>query len=239
MMRLDKLLADCTALTRSQAGKAIRDGRVQVDGCTVTSPDRKIDELSVKVMLDGQYCGYQAFHYYILDKPKGILTASRDRKQKTVMDLFPPEIRKQGIFPVGRLDKDTSGLLLLTDDGEFAHRILSPKSLVRKVYLAQVEGELCDDDIQRFHEGLILADGTKCLPAELEILAPNQAKVTVCEGKYHQVRRMLAAVGKPVSELRRISVGNLQLDPGLKEGCFAEVEESDLCILFSTLNMGK
>ena len=101
MMRLDKLLADCTALTRSQAGKAIRDGRVQVDGCTVTSPDRKIDELSVKVMLDGQYCGYQAFHYYILDKPKGILTASRDRKQKTVMDLFPPEIRRH---PPGRLN---------------------------------------------------------------------------------------------------------------------------------------
>ena len=223
MMRLDKLLAVSTALTRSQAGKAIRDGRVQVDGCTVTSPDRKVDELNAKVMLDGQYCGYQAFHYYILNKPKGILTASRDRKQKTVLDLFPPEIRKQGIFPVGRLDKDTSGLLLLTDDGEFAHRILSPKSQVRKVYLAQVEGELCEEDIHRFHE----------------ILAPNQAKVTVCEGKYHQVRRMLAAVGKPVSELRRISVGNLQLGPGLKEGCFAEVEKSDLCILFNILNMGK
>ena len=238
-MRLDKLLADSSPLTRSQAGKAIRDGRVQVDGCIVRSPDLKVDEFSAEVLLDGQRCGYQAFHYYMLDKPKGILTASRDRKQKTVLDLFPAEIRKQGIFPVGRLDKDTSGLLLMTDDGDFAHRVLSPRSEIRKVYLAQVDGELCEEDIRRFNEGLVLADGTKCLPADLEILAPNQARVTVCEGKYHQVRRMLAAVGKPVLELRRISVGSLQLNPGPGEGRYSELEKSDLCILFSILNMEK
>ena len=239
MMRLDKYIADSSPLTRSQAGKAIRDGRVQVDGCAVKSPERKVDELSAEVLLDDRRCSYHAFHYYMLDKPKGILTASRDRKQKTVLDLFPAEIRKQGIFPVGRLDKDTTGLLLLTDDGEFAHKVLSPKSEIRKVYLAKVDGELCEEDIRRFREGLILADGTHCLPADLEILAPDQAKVTVCEGKYHQVRRMLAAVGKPVLDLRRICVGGLQLNPGPGEGCYAELEENDLCILFSALNMEK
>ena len=239
MMRLDKYLADSSSLTRSQAGKAIRNGRVLVDGHAVRSPEHKVDELSTEVLLDGQRCRYQPFHYYVLDKPKGILTASRDREQKTVLDLFPSEIRKQGIFPVGRLDKDTSGLLLLTDDGDFAHRILSPKSEIEKVYLAQVDGELCEEDVRRFREGLVLADGTKCLPAGLEIMAQDRARVTVCEGKYHQVRRMLAAVGKPVIELRRISVGGLQLNPGPGEGCYAELDKNDWCILFITLNMGK
>ena len=239
MMRLDKLLAESSTLTRSQAGKAIRDGRVQVDGCTAKRPDQKVDETAAEILLDGQRCCYQAFHYYVLDKPKGILTASRDREQKTVLDLFPPEIRKHGIFPVGRLDKDTSGLLLLTDDGDFAHRVLSPKSEIRKVYLAEVDGKLSTEDIRRFRSGLVLADGTQCLPAELEILRTNRAKVTVCEGKYHQVRRMLAAVGKPVLELRRISIGGLSLAPGPGEGRYTELAKKDLCILFSTLNLEK
>ncbi len=239
MIRLDKYLADSTPLTRSQAGRAIRNGRVQVGGATMKRPEQKVDEFGEVILLDGQVCIYRAFHYYVLDKPKGILTASKDRKQKTVLDLFPAEIRKQGIFPVGRLDKETSGLLLLTDDGEFAHRVLSPKSEIKKVYLAQVDGKLCEEDICSFNEGLMLADGTRCLPADLEILAPDMARVTVCEGKYHQVRRMLAAVGKPVLELRRISIGGLRLNPGPGEGCYAELEKSDLCILFSALNMEK
>ena len=239
MMRLDKYIADTSAMTRSQAARAIRGGLVLVNGVQVRKPEQRINEAEDRVQLEGKLCEFKKYRYFLLNKPTGIITASSDTRQKTVLDLFPPELRKQGLFPVGRLDKETSGLLLMTSDGEFAHRFISPKSGIDKVYDATVEGCLSPEDVERFRKGLVLGDGTECLPAGLTILSGNRCLVTVQEGKYHQVRRMLAAVGKPVKTLRRISVGPLQLEPGSDEGCYRELTDEELCILFNMLGMEK
>ena len=239
MMRLDRFVAETSGLTRSQAVKMIRAGTVLVNGVPVRKPDLKIDESRETVTVSGQKCEYRRYRYYLLDKPTGVITATNDRKQETVLDLFPREIQRQGIFPVGRLDKDTSGLLLLTNDGEYAHRIISPKSGIEKVYYARVTGELSPQDAERFRAGLVLEDGTRCLPAELEIRGVSECLVTVMEGKYHQVRRMLAAVGKPVLTLRRLSIGPLHLDPALQTGQYRELTEGELCIMFKALHMEK
>ncbi len=239
MMRLDRFLTQTSELSRSQASKMIRSGSVTVNGLAVCTPDCKIDEETDEVCCSGKRCCYAKYCYYLLDKPIGVITASRDPKQPTVLDLFPQLIRKQGIFPVGRLDKDTSGMLLLTNDGEFAHRLISPRSGIDKVYSATVDGVLGQADVLRFHNGLELADGTVCMPALLEICGESECRVMVREGKYHQVRRMLAAVGKPVKTLRRISIGGLELDPTLGPGGFRELNETELCILFNSAHMEK
>ena len=232
MMRLDRLITAAAGLSRSQAGKAIRAGRVSVNGVTAEKPEQKVLEDTDSVLLDGKALCFQARHYYLLGKPTGVITAARDPKQKTVLDLFPPEVRKQGVFPVGRLDKDTSGLLLLTDDGDFAHRVISPKSGVLKVYEALVEGQLTQEDVKVFADGICLKDGTHCLPAKLEPLASDRCLVTVQEGKYHQVRRMLAAVGKPVLMLRRLSVGALSLEKGSVQGTWRQLSEEEAAHVF-------
>lgn len=239
MIRLDKYIAEAAGLTRREAGRAIRSGTVTVNGSAVRKPEQKIDENAAAVALNGVPCSYRRFRYFLLDKPTGLITASRDSRQETVLDLFPPEIRKLDIAPVGRLDKDTSGLLLLTNDGEFAHRVISPKYEVPKVYRAAVEHPLNPKDPERFQNGLVLGDGTRCLPAELRILSDYDCLVTVREGKYHQVRRMLAAVGKPVLSLRRLSVGPLQVEPGPGTGRYRELTEEELCIMFKMLGMEK
>ena len=228
-MRLDKLLADLGIASRKELRQIIKSGRVCVDGVAATNPERKVDGEKSCVELDGRQLRYTRYHYYMMDKPCGVLTATEDGKQKTVLDLVTPEMRRMGLFPVGRLDKDTSGLLLLTDDGEFAHRVISPKSCVEKRYYAKVEGEADAEDVKAFAEGLVLADGTHCLPAKLELLGQGQCLVTVMEGKYHQVRRMLASRGKPVLELRRLSIGSLILEDSLGSGGFRELTKTDLC----------
>ena len=232
MMRLDRLLSEASALTRSRAAKAVRDGKVTVNGLTVRRPEQKIYEDTDRVCLEGEPVCYRRFHYYMLDKPTGLITASKDRGAETVLDLFPPEIRKQGIFPVGRLDKDTSGLLLLTDDGDYAHRVISPGKGVGKVYLAEVEGRLKEETAERFREGIVLKDGTVCLPAGLEILSGQECLVTVREGKYHQVRRMLAAAGNPVLKLRRIRIGALSLPEDSQPGNWRELSEEEKDLVF-------
>ena len=239
MIRLDKYIADAAGLTRSEAVRAIRSGAVAVNGSVLRKPEQKIDEKTATVTRNGIPCTYRRFLYFLLDKPTGVITASRDGRQKTVLDLFPPELRRLGLAPVGRLDKDTGGLLLLTNDGEFAHRVISPKYAVPKVYRATVERPLDPLDPGRFENGLVLADGTRCLPAELEIVGEFECLVTVREGKYHQVRRMLAAVGKPVLTLRRLSVGPLQVEPGPGTGQYRELTEEELCIMFKMLGMEK
>ena len=231
MMRLDRLIASSGVLSRSQTGKAIRAGRVTVNGVTAERPEQKVRENGDIILLDGIPLDVQLKHYYLMDKPVGVITAARDPKQKTVLELFPPEVRKQGIFPVGRLDKDTSGLLLLTDDGDFAHRVISPKSGVRKVYEAHVEGKLTPEDVQKFADGIQLKDGTLCLPAELELISPDRCLITVQEGKYHQVRRMLAAVGKPVLTLRRLSVGGLRLSDESVPGSWRPLSEDEVLLV--------
>lgn len=226
--RLDKLLSELGIASRKDLKQIIRSGRVTVDGRTVTTPESRIDPESCVLALDGVPLCCQSFHYYIMDKPEGVLSVTEDRKQKTVLDLLPEEQRRMGLFPVGRLDKDTSGLLILTNDGDFAHRVISPKSGVEKLYLARVEGEPDEADAAAFADGITLADGTKCLPAKLEPLGDGQCLVTVMEGKYHQVKRMLASRGKPVVKLRRLAVGELMLDEELGAGAFRELTEKDL-----------
>ena len=239
MMRLDRFIAETTELSRSQAAKVIRLGAVSVNGVQVRSPEQKLDECSDEVRYCGQHCVYRKYYYYLLNKPTGVITASKDPKQTTVLDLFPSEIRKHGIFAVGRLDKDTSGLLLVTNDGTFAHRVIAPASGIDKVYAAKVEGTPTEEDAARFREGLELSDGTHCLPACLAVTGENRCLVTVREGKYHQVRRMLAAIGKPVQTLSRISMGGIELDRSLEPGQYRELTESELCILFKALHMEK
>ena len=231
-VRLDKFLADKGLASRRELRDIIRGGRVLVNGQPERSPERKIDPQNDAVSFDGRGLDASCSCTIMLDKPLGVVTATEDRREKTVLDLLPPELRRRGLFPVGRLDKDTSGLLLLTNDGDFAHRVISPKSAVEKCYCASVEGTATEADAAAFWEGLILRDGTKCLPAKLTILEDGRLLVTVTEGKYHQVRRRLASRGLPVLELRRLSIGALQLDESLGLGGWKELTQEDLCRVF-------
>lgn len=227
-MRLDKLLSEATAFTRSQLKQMIKSGRVTVNGAVITSPEHKLEPENARVCVDGAPVEYSRFHYFMLNKPAGLLSATDDRKQKTVIDLFPPELRSR-LFPVGRLDKDTTGLLLVTDDGDFAHRVISPRSEIVKTYRAVTAEPVNDCDISAFSRGIVLADGTKCLPAGLEKCPDGSCLVHVMEGKYHQVKRMLASRGKPVIELKRLQIGGLKLDETLAEGEFRQLIEDELC----------
>lgn len=217
--RLDKLLSSTGRWSRREVKDMIRQGRVQVNGALAARPEDKADPAADELRVDGQAVDCAPFVYVLLHKPEGLLSATEDKRQSTVLDLLPPELRRRGLFPVGRLDKDTTGLLLLTDDGALAHELLSPKKHVDKVYLAQVDGQVDQGDADALAAGLVLGDGLACLPAGLEPLGDGSAcLVTLREGKYHQVKRMLAARGKPVRSLKRLSMGPLTLEDGLKAG---------------------
>ena len=228
-VRLDKVLSELGVASRRELKQMIRSGRVSVNGQTVTEPEKHIDPEKDELCLDGAALRLRRFRYFMMDKPAGVLSVTEDRKQQTVLDLLPPELKRLGLFPVGRLDKGTGGLLILTNDGGFAHRVISPKAGVEKRYRAEVEGVPDEEDARAFAQGLILADGTRCLPAKLEITGGSVCFVTVMEGKYHQVKRMLASRGKPVRRLRRLSVGELEIGEDLGPGGFRELEENDLC----------
>lgn len=217
--RLDKLLASTGLWSRKEVKDLVRQGRVLAGGVPVRKPEEKFDPQTDSIQVDGAEVDCAPFVYLMLHKPEGLLSATEDRTQKTVLDLLPPHLRRRGLFPVGRLDKDTTGLLLLTDDGPLAHELLSPKKHVDKVYLARVEGKVDEADVAALAAGMVLGDGLQCLPAGLEPLGDGSScLVTLREGKYHQVKRMLAARGKPVLELKRLSMGPLRLDEGLKAG---------------------
>ena len=228
MMRLDKLISTAANVSRQEARRLILSGAVSVDGRAVTQPEHKVDETRSAVTLSGSPLQYRRYRYFMLHKPAGVVTATEDRAQQTVLDLFPEELRRLNLVPAGRLDKDTTGLLLLTNDGDFVHRVISPRHHVPKVYLAETDGMPRPDAVAAFAAGLTLADGTRCLPALLEPL-PEQGlcRVTVREGKYHQVKRMLAACGAPVLRLHRESIGALALDKSLKPGAFLELSEAE------------
>ena len=210
MERLDKFLSDCGAGTRSQVKLILKAGRVTVDGVPARDGSLKIDP-AANICLDGEPVGKTGRLVVMLNKPAGYITATSDPVDKTVMELLPPELRNKDLKPVGRLDKETEGLLLFTNDGDLLHRLISPKKEVPKVYYAQHEGQADDEDVQAFREGLTLRDGTVCRSATLEPLGPGESLVTVCEGKYHQVRRMLASRGMPVTYLERRQEGALAL----------------------------
>lgn len=228
MDRLDKLIAASGKATRSEAKIWIRSGRVTVNGAPARSPEQKCDAAADVVAVDGITLDHAERRYIMMHKPAGVLSATEDREQRTVLDLLPAELRRQGLFPVGRLDKDVTGLLILTNDGALTHALTAPKKHVPKTYRATVDGVLDASDAAAFAEGLVLADSTRCRPAELEIIAPDTARVTVYEGKYHQVKRMFAARGKPVTALHRERMGGLALDESLPPGGWRELTDKDI-----------
>ncbi len=228
MERLDKLLAATGRWSRKEAKALIKAGRVLVDGALPAGPEEKAGEEQT-VTVDGRPISTARYTYVMLHKPAGVVSSTEDPRERTVLSLLPPPLRRIGLAPVGRLDKDTEGLLLLTNDGQLAHRLLSPARHVDKVYYAEVEGALTEEDRTAFRAGMTLADGTVCLPAELEPLEdPGRCLVTLREGKYHQVKRMLAARGKPVTYLKRLSMGPLRLDPDLPPGAWRPLEAAEI-----------
>jgi len=205
---------------------------VKVNGEKAKKPEDKCDPAQAEITVDGSVVDCAPFVYLMLHKPDGLLSATEDKRQKTVIDLLPEHLQKRGLFPVGRLDKDTEGLLILTDDGNLAHQLLSPKKHVDKVYYAKVDGRLVQEDVEALAGGMTLGDGLECLPAGLEILGEgNECLVTLREGKYHQVKRMLAARGKPVVYLKRLSMGGLSLDEQLQKGQWRPLTPRELDLL--------
>ncbi len=228
--RLDKLLASTGRWSRSEAKRLMREGRVLADGRVAASAEEKYDPETAALAVDGEPIRLRARVCVMLHKPAGVLSATEDGRGRTVLDLLPEEYRRRGLFPVGRLDKDTEGLLLLTDDGALAHELLSPKKHVDKLYFARVAGVLTEADCAAFAAGMTLPDGLKCLPAGLEIVsagAESEALVTLREGKFHQIRRMLAARGKPVLYLKRLAMGPLRLDGELAPGAWRELTDAE------------
>ena len=230
MERLDKFLCDSGVGTRSQVKAILKAGRVTVDGSVERDNGKKIDPATQQICLDGQALGGWKTVVLMLHKPAGFVTATEDATERTVMELLPQEYRSLDVKPVGRLDKATEGLLLFTNDGDLLHRLISPKKEVPKVYYARHEGCASETDVAAFAEGIELRDGTKCLPATLEPLGEGESLVTVCEGKYHQVRRMMASRGMHVTYLQRREEGGLTLD-GLLVGQCRELTDGEIAIL--------
>ena len=231
MERLDKLLAATGRWSRKEAKALVKAGRVRVAGVLPQGPEDKVTP-GTPVTVDGRLVETETFTYLMLHKPAGVLTATEDSRQRTVLDLLPPELRKRGLSPVGRLDKDTEGLLLLTDDGELAHRLLSPKYHVDKRYFARVDGPLDQADVDAFAAGMTLGDGLMCLPAGLEPLAEGTCIVTLREGKFHQIKRMFEARERTVTRLTRLTFGSLTLDPALEPGTWRELTEEEISALY-------
>lgn len=235
--RLDKYLADMGCGTRSEVKNYIRKGRVSVNDGICKSPDIKIDTDKDLVTFDGAAVGYVEYEYYMLNKPQGVLSATEDRKQKTVIDIIETRNRKD-LFPVGRLDKDTEGLLLITNDGQLSHNLLSPKKHVDKVYFAEIDSIVDESLIDRFSEGVVLDDGFETLPAKLKLLGAGgvfvseegkfKIELTIREGKFHQVKRMFEAFDMKVVYLKRLRMGSLILDESLAPGEYRELTEQEI-----------
>lgn len=234
-MRLDKYLSDMGAGTRSELKKEIRKSGAVVDGTVVKDPGFSVSESS-NVVFRGSEVAYEEYVYYMLNKPAGIISASEDGREETVVDLIS-EPKRRDLFPVGRLDRDTEGLLLITNDGALSHRLLSPKHHVDKVYFVRVSGILTENDAGLFRDGLVLTDGLECLPADLKILSVSdddyvsEAEITIREGKFHQVKRMFASIGSEVIYLKRLSMGPISLDPGLAPGEYRRLTPEELTAL--------
>ena len=231
--RLDKYIASQTTLSRKEAAKAIRDKRITVNGELCRTADAKVDTDADCIALDGQPLRYQKNVYYMMNKPEGVVSATEDRTERTVLDILPAEMRRDGLFPAGRLDKDTTGLLILTDDGAYAHRMLSPKKHVDKVYLATLDREPDEAVGTAFAEGITLSDGTKCLPGQAVPIGENRVQATIREGKYHQVKRMFAALGYRVTALERVKIGGLSLDEKLEKGAVRVMTEAEAMLVFA------
>ncbi|MFE7063995.1 pseudouridine synthase [Sutcliffiella sp. NPDC057660] len=233
-MRLDKLLANSGYGTRKEVKKLLKTGVVKVDGKVVKDAKVHVEPEEQEVTVLDDVVEYREFIYLMMHKPPGFLSATEDHRQETVVDILQEEDKIFEPFPVGRLDKDTEGFLLLTNDGQLAHQLLSPKKHVPKTYYAKIDGEVTEEDIAAFREGVTLDDGYETLPAELKILSAgpqSEIEVTIVEGKFHQVKRMFQAVGKTVTYLKRLSMGPLELDPDLELGEYRELTDEELELL--------
>lgn len=230
-MRLDKFLCDMQLGTRSQVKEYIKNGSVSVNGAVVKSPDFKLDENSDSVSYSGRTLVYQSFYYYMLHKPAGVVTATRDDHDKTVMDLMAGA-EGRGLFPVGRLDKDTEGLLLITNDGELAHNLLSPKKHVEKTYYAECAGTITPDKVTMLENGVDIGDKKLTKPAKVRLISQSEGscamELTITEGRFHQIKKMLHAAGGVVTYLKRLSMGSLVLDPGLPKGAYRPLTEKEV-----------
>lgn len=233
-MRLDKLLANMGYGSRKEIKKTLKNGAVSVDGDVAKDGKKHVNPQEQSVVILGEEVQYKPFVYLLMNKPAGVISATEDSSQRTVIDLLDPGDQLFSPFPVGRLDKDTAGLLLLTNDGQLAHRLLSPNRHVSKTYVARVNGRLTGKDIETFGRGVKLGDGYITKPAELKIIQSGQlshARVTISEGKYHQIKRMFAALGKTVTFLQRTAMGPVLLPDTLREGEYRELTEEELRLL--------
>ena len=230
-MRLDKFISSTTTLSRAEAKKSIKKG-ILINDILIKSPDYKVDEINDQVNLDGKRLVYQKYVHIMMNKPKDTISATEDAIEKTVVDILKEEDRIHKVFPVGRLDKDTEGLMLLTNDGELAHRLISPKKDVVKKYYVEVSGELKEEHLSIVEAGVILEDGYKCKPARLEILESSEnksrANIFITEGKFHQVKRMMKSLETTVTYLKRLSIGSLILDENLKLGEYRYLTDDEL-----------
>lgn len=226
-MRLDKFLCDTAGLTRTEAKNAVKKGQIAVNGQVQKAADCKVKETTDTVTFQGKPLSYAAFHYYMLHKPAGVITATEDKKESTVMDILREE-KVKNLFPVGRLDKDTEGLLLVTDDGELAHNLLSPKKHVDKEYLVKVRDSISEEDCRKLSEGVDIGDEKPTAPAKVERVAEKEILLTIREGRFHQVKRMLQAVGNEVLYLKRLSMGSLRLPKDLEKGAYRPLSEEEL-----------
>ena len=230
-MRLDKFISSQGNLSRTDVKKLIKQGAVTVDGTVAARPEMQIEPEKVQVCVDGQVLSYKEHIYIMLNKPEGVVSATEDAEHKTVIDLVPDDLKRDGLFPAGRLDGDTTGFVLITDDGDFAHRILSPKNHIQKTYIAVLADPITADNISELEEGILLRDGTRCLPAIVNEIGPREVEIKICEGKYHQIKRMFAAGGNKVLELKRIAMGGLLLDENLSPGECREITKDELLLI--------
>ncbi len=217
LIRLDKYLADMGIGTRSQVKDIVKKGKISVNGIVIKDSNLKVDSLKDKIYFEGNPIVYAEFEYYMLNKPAGVISASNDKKQKTVIDLIKDR-KRDDLFPVGRLDKDTEGLLLITNDGELSHNLLSPKKHVDKTYYVELDKPLDSDKATQVCDGVYIEAGVKSMPAKLEYIDERRVYLTIHEGKFHQVKKMFHAVGCEVTYLKRITMGSLKLDEALKTG---------------------
>lgn len=226
-MRLDKFLCDTAGLTRTEAKNAVKKGQIAVNGQVQKAADFKVKENTDTVTFQGKPLFYAVFHYYMLHKPAGVITATEDKKESTVMDILREE-KVKNLFLVGRLDKDTEGLLLITDDGELAHNLLSPKKHVDKEYLVKVRDSISEEDCRKLSEGVDIGDEKPTAPAKVERVAEKEILLTIREGRFHQVKRMLQAVGNEVLYLKRLSMGRLRLPEDLEKGAYRPLSEEEI-----------
>jgi pseudouridylate synthase len=230
-VRLDKFISTTTTLSRAEAKKIIKKG-ILINDILIKSPDYKVDEFNDQVIVNGNRLVYQKYVYIMMNKPKNTVSATEDAIERTVVDILRDEDRIYKVFPVGRLDKDTEGLMLLTNDGELAHKLISPKKDVEKKYYVEVSGELKNEHLKIIKEGVILEDGYRCKPARLEILDSSEgnskANIFITEGKFHQVKRMMKSLGATVTYLKRLSIGSLKLDENLKLGEYRYLTDDEL-----------